>query len=117
TLDISFAICALFDQTRAVRSGAAFPIRLNLCDAGGANVSDPGIRVTATRIQLISESVTDIEVEDSGNANPDNNFRFDADLGGYIFNLKTSGLESGTYRLFFTAGDDPAEHSVEFRVK
>lgn len=117
SLDISFAICALFDETRAVRSGAAYPIKLNLCDAGGTNVSDPGIRVTATRIQLVSDSVTDIEVVDSGNANPDNNFRFDADLGGYIFNLKTTGLESGIYRLFFMAGDDPVEHSVEFRVK
>jgi hypothetical protein len=41
-----------------------------------------------------------------GNANPDNDFRFDATLGpsgGYIFNLSTGGLASGTYSSQFTA--------------
>jgi hypothetical protein len=51
----------------------------------------------------------------AGNANPDNNFRFDS--GYYILNLKTTGLATGTYKLYFTAGDDPVLHSVEFQVK
>jgi hypothetical protein len=55
------------------------------------------------------------EPEDAGNANPDNNFRFDSSLeslGGYIFNLKTSGLASGTYGFTFTVTGDPTTHTV-----
>lgn len=47
------------------------------------------------------------------------NFRFDSTLGtagGYIFNLSTSGLAGGTYRLQFTAPGDPESHSVNFGV-
>lgn len=33
---------------------------------------------------------------DTGNANPDDNFRYSEDLTGYIFNLKTTGLVPGT---------------------
>jgi hypothetical protein len=54
-----------------------------------------------------------------GNANPDNDFRFDPTLGssgGYIFNLSTGGLAPGTYSLQFTAGSDPITHSVNFGV-
>jgi len=46
-------------------------------------------------------------IDDAGNANPDSDFRFDPTLGtsgGYIFNLKTTGLTTGTYNLYFTAG-------------
>ncbi len=53
--------------------------------------------------------------EDTGNANPDSDFRFDATLGtsgGYIFNLSTKGLGGGTYGFTFTAGNDPTVHSV-----
>ena len=51
----------------------------------------------------------------AGNANGDDDFRFDN--GFYILNLKTTGLATGTYKLYFTAGDDPVQHSVEFQVK
>jgi hypothetical protein len=59
-------------------------------------------------------------VDDTGNANPDNDFRFDGSQGssgGYMFNLKTTGLSSGTYQLLFTASNDPVVHSVTFGVK
>ncbi|HZT40533.1 MAG TPA: hypothetical protein VFA07_00005, partial [Chthonomonadaceae bacterium] len=59
-------------------------------------------------------------LESAGDANPDNDFRFDCTLGmagGYIFNLKTTGLGTGTYNLNFTAGSDPTTHSVQFQVK
>ena len=32
--------------------------------------------------------------EDAGHANPDEAFRYDAALAGYIFNLKTTGYTS-----------------------
>jgi len=47
--------------------------------------------------------------EDTGNANPDNNVRFDLTIGtsgGYIYNLSTKGLTQGVYSLGFYVGAD-----------
>lgn len=56
-------------------------------------------------------------LEDSGNANPDFDFRYDAALSGYIFNLSTKDMTTGTYNLNFTVTSDPAVHSVPFSIK
>jgi hypothetical protein len=114
TLSVSFNICLLYDPTKAVKSGATYPIKIQLCDANGNNVSSAYITVHAVNVEQISTSALG-EVITAGNANEDNNFRFDN--GAYILNLKTTGLSTGTYKLYFTAGDDPALHSVEFQVK
>ena len=58
-----------------------------------------------------------MEVADAGNANPDNDFRYDASLQGYVFNLKTTGLSGGTYGLEYTVSGDPTVHRVLFSVK
>jgi hypothetical protein len=110
---VEYNICVLYDQTKAVHSGATYPIKLELCDVNSNNVSSSSVVVHATQIVNISGFAG--AVEDSGNANPDNDFR---SVGfGYIFNLSTSGLASGTYSVQFTAGSDPATHSVNFGVK
>jgi hypothetical protein len=114
TLSVSFNICVLYDQTKAVKSGATYPIKFQLCDVNGSNVSSSSIVVHAVNIQQISTSAYG-DIMTAGNANPDNNFRFDS--GYYILNLKTTGLSTGTYKLYFTAGDDPVLHSVQFEVK
>lgn len=60
-------------------------------------------------------------MESVGNANPDNNFRYDSTLGptgGYIYNLSTKGLSTGTYALTFSVSGDPVpRHQVLFQVK
>lgn len=115
---VAYGVCVLYDQTRSVNSGATFPIKLYLCDAGGKDVSSSGIVVHANGITNVSGSVG--PVESPGSANPDNNFRFDSTQGpsgGYIFNLSTTGLATGTYSMQFTAGSDPTSHSVNFGVK
>ncbi|HXC72187.1 MAG TPA: PxKF domain-containing protein, partial [Pyrinomonadaceae bacterium] len=114
TLSVSFNVCLLYDPNKAVKSGAAYPIKIQLCDVNGMNVSSSGTVVHAVNIQQIS-SMAYGDVITSGNANEDNNFRFDN--GAYILNLKTTGLTTGTYNLYFTAGDDPVLHSVQFQVK
>jgi hypothetical protein len=117
-LTVSYNVCLLYDPTRAVKSGAAYPIKLYLCDTNGLDVSSPGVVLNATRISLSSGFTGG--VEDAGNANPDSNFRYDATLGpsgGYIFNLKTSGLNTGSYNLTFTAGASSPSYSVMFGVK
>ena len=117
TQTVEYGVCPLFDPTRSVHSGATFPIKLQLCDANGNDLSSSAIVVHATSVTAVSgSSGTPVA---PGNANPDNDFRFDATLGstgGYIFNLSTGGLASGTYSLQFTAGSDPVTHSVNFGV-
>jgi hypothetical protein len=117
-LSVLYNSCLLYDATRAVKSGATYPIKLYLCDVSGADVSSPGVILNATAISQMS-GITG-GVEDAGNANPDSNFRYDATLGasgGYIFNLKTTGLNTGSYKLMFTAGTSRQAYSVGFGVK
>jgi len=119
TLTAIYNICLLYDPTHAVKSGATIPIKISLCDSNGNDVSSSSIVVTAVSLVQVSTSTTDT-IEDAGNSNPDNNFRFDPTLGvagGYVFNLKTTGLGTGTYNLGFTAGSDPTVHTVSFQVK
>jgi hypothetical protein len=89
---------------------------LQLCDADGTTVSSPTAALTATSLERVSAAAS-ASVEDSGQANPDANFRYDASLVGYIFNLKTTGLATGTYRLTFSVTGDPTPHSTEFQVR
>jgi hypothetical protein len=117
-LTVSYNACLLYDPTRAVKSGATYPIKLYLCDVNNVDVSSPGVVLNATAISLIGGSAG--AVEDAGNANPDSNFRYDATQGpsgGYIFNLKTSNLRTGSYNLTFTAGGASTSYSAGFGVK
>jgi len=60
-------------------------------------------------------------VIDSGNSNPDSDFRFDATIGGtggYIFNLSTQNLTSGRYSLSMSVGSEKRFlYSVSFDLK
>jgi hypothetical protein len=118
-LGAAYHTCLLYDPTKAVKSGSTLPIKLQLCDAGGSNESSAAITLHAISITPISTSISG-SVEDPGNANPDSDFRYDSTLGGtggYIFNLKTTGLTTGTYTLNFTVSGDPTQYSTAFQVK
>jgi hypothetical protein len=118
TQNVAYNVCLLYDPTKSKNSGAAFPIRLELCDIAGRDFSSSGIVLHATGMMSISGLSGPAEPE--GNANPDHDFRFDSSLGptgGYIFNLSTKGLSPGTYRLLFTATGDSITHSVNFGVE
>jgi len=116
---VGYAVCALYDQTKAGLSGSTIPIKIEVCDSSGVNVSGSSVTVTATGLTKISANAPG-DLMAAGNANPDNNFRFDATLatgGGYIYNLKTAGLGTGTYALSFTVANDPMQHAVQFQVR
>jgi hypothetical protein len=114
TLQVGYGIVALYDQTKVHQSGSTIPIKLKITDANGNNLSSAGTVVTAVGISLVSTSVYG-PVEDSGNSNPDNNFRFTSD--SYTYNLQTTGLATGLYNLYFTVGTDPTLHTVQFQIK
>jgi hypothetical protein len=114
-----YHVCLLYDATKATQSGATIPIKLQLCDGSGNDLSSPGITLHATGVTQVSTSISGA-VQASGNANPDNDFRFDSTLGptgGYIFNLSTKGLSTGTYNLNFTVSGDSFSYVAPFQVK
>jgi hypothetical protein len=118
-VQFQYHVCLLYDQSKATRAGATYPVKLQLCDAAGHNLSSENITVHAVSVTQVSTTISG-PVYDSGNANEDNDFRFDAALGaggGYIFNLSTKGLTTGTYTLNFTVTGDTFVYAAPFQVK
>jgi hypothetical protein len=117
---VNYNLCVLYDQTKAHKSGSTVPIKLQLCDVNEVNFSASSAIVTALNLVKIDNSASGI-IEDSGNANPDNNFRYDPTLGGtggYIYNLSTKGLASGTWKLPFKVDNATSpDYWVKFDVK
>jgi hypothetical protein len=113
---ISYHVCPLYDPDMAKKSGSAYPVKIQLCDSAGNNMSSASILVHAVSVTKTSSN-TPLELDDTGNANPDFDFRYDSSLNGYVFNLSTKGYPTGTYNLNFMAGADPTTHSAAFSVK
>jgi hypothetical protein len=110
---VSYRICPRHDMSQPRNSGSTLPIKLQLCNASGANVSSPAIVVRALRVVPLSHS-GEGDLEDSGQANSSLEFRFtDAQ---YILNLSLKGFAAGIYGLRLEAGNDPAIHTVQFEV-
>src|SRR5207237_4091019 len=116
TVAAAARICLLYDPTKAKNSGSTYPIRLQLCDASGRNLSSPSIVLHAVSVTQTTTNVP-AALDDSGSANPDFDFRYDADLSGYIFNLSTKGIGRGSYALNFTVGRSGAALSATFAVR
>jgi hypothetical protein len=116
TLAPSYSISLLYDASRSVKSGAAYPIKIQVMGASGANVSSSSLAVTALGI-VKKDSVPDGPLQDTGNANPDFGFRYDASLGGYLYNVKTSGLSAGTYAVPFKVGSSSQVYEARFNVR
>lgn len=120
TVTVRFGICVLFDQTMSHKKGSTIPIKLNLCDSAGNNVSASTIPVQAVQLVKLSASASPFVADDSGNANPDSNFRFAGD--SYIFNLSTkrAGFSMGEWGLTFGVGTPSvtdATYIVKFFIK
>jgi hypothetical protein len=113
---VSYQICLRYDPSVAKKSGSAYPIKLQLCDANGHSVSSASIVLQALGVTQTSNN-SPVAFDDTGNANPDFDFRYDATFEGYIFNLSTKGYGTGMYSLSFTAGADPTVHTASFAVK
>jgi hypothetical protein len=114
---VSYNVCLDYDPDKVFNNnnpGRTIPIKLHICDANGNNISSPAIVVTAVGVGLVSTAAYG-DAEDSGNANPDNNFRFAG--GFYIFNMSTKGLVTGSYNLYFRVGNDPALHTAPFKLR
>ena len=115
-----YGLCVLYDQNKAHKAGSTVPVKLQLCDASGQNLSSADVVVHAVSLTQVDSSASAV-VEDSGNANPEDDFRYDASLGetgGYIYNLSTKGLATGTYQLAFSVdGNTFPSYIVSFDVR
>jgi len=118
TITIALEAQTLTDLNKALHAGRTIPIKLQLLDANGNNLSSSSIALTAIRLDRVNADGTQTQValQDAGNADPDNLFRYDAALNGYIFNLNTKGLSAGTYDFYWMADGDPTEHELGFQL-
>jgi pimeloyl-ACP methyl ester carboxylesterase len=107
---VSYNVCLQYDPSVASPAGAANPIRIKLCDAGGADAGSNAITVTATGVSPTGT------VQSPGNSNPGAVFNF-LNAGGYQFLLDTSGYAPGLYALQFVATGDATRHEAPFRLK
>jgi len=65
----SLQVKTLFDTTKAYKSGSTIPIKLQLVDCNGTNMSSPTRMLTALDLKHVG-GTTSAPVVDSGNANP-----------------------------------------------
>jgi hypothetical protein len=108
---------ALFDQGKAHRVGSVVPIRFQLLDANGANVSSAELIVTAAGLEHQDDTSVTAVVDDAGNSSADSTFRYDEALQGYIYNLSTRGLAAGTWALQFGVGGDTHPYTIAFDLR
>jgi predicted double-glycine peptidase len=100
-----YSICPLFDQNAAVKSGLAVAIKLQVCDAGGKNLSSAALPLTLQYVLGPSGAKPMLP----------SSFRFDAKLNGYEAD-EAPGLSPGAYLLYFTVAGDRSTHNVQFRI-
>jgi hypothetical protein len=114
-LVVEYAVVNTTNKTKPAKSGSTIPIELLVNDTAGNNVGSSSVPVKA--VSVVGSDGKTYPVNDAGNSNAGGLFRYDPGSGTYKFNLKTTGLKSGTYTLSFTIGDDPTLHTVTFEIK
>lgn len=116
-VEAAHSVTPLFDQLRSYKLGSVVPIRLQVFDANGNNISSPDLVLTVTGLVQTGSEASPLLADDAGNSNPDNAFRYSAELEGYAYNLSTKGLSVGSWELQFKVGDDSRIYGVTFSLK
>jgi hypothetical protein len=116
TYQVGFGVRALYDETKAHKAGSTIPIKLQLVDANGVNQSAASIvvsRASLVKIDNTASSAVDPTVASTADAD----FRYEPGTGSYHYNLKTTGLTTGTWQLNFTTSADGVTHSARFDIR
>ena len=92
------------------RAGSTIQVKLEVKDAGGQNVSSTVTSATATGIALASSPNNLLPLP--AGSSPGGKFTGNP----FMLSLKTTGLASGTYLLYFTLSGDPVTHSMLFKI-
>lgn len=107
---IGYTVALRDNPAQATHGGGTDVIALQLADATGANVSAAAIVVHAVSVD------NGLPVQAPGNAQPGDDFRYEAGDASYRFNLRTTGLASGAHTLTVTVTGDPTIHTVQFLI-
>jgi hypothetical protein len=110
-----YSVARLDDASRPHRRGSTIPLKIRVLN-GDVNVSTAALQVVVTTVRQVT-SATVGSVQDAGNANPDGGFRYSDAIGGYVYNLSTVGLATGTYELQFRIGNDTTPYMQLFQVR
>jgi hypothetical protein len=100
TYTVGYRICLLYDPAKPQPIGGTVVIKLQLCDASGANLSASRFALQALTIDRLYTPPPN-----QGSSNPNQLFRYDAKLKGYIYNFDVNGLPLGV-----------GSHTMEFSV-
>ncbi|MDQ6802898.1 MAG: hypothetical protein M3041_19005 [Acidobacteriota bacterium] len=102
-----------------VNMGSKVMFRIEVRDAGGANISSEDIPVVVYGFRLRSATQwTRVGKDDDEESEGDAAFEFEEDNArSYKFTLKTRNLAKGDYVLGFTIGGDPTIHTTPFSLQ
>jgi hypothetical protein len=108
TQQVAYKVHLQYNPAKASTSGAIVPVKIQLLNAAGTNVSGSGITVT----------VTGLSPSPAPGKTPGGTFTYQMlDQGpGYQLNIKTTGYPAGTYTLSFTVSGDPTVHTAQFVI-
>ena len=127
TYTVSYAVGLHYDSTRLRKSGSTVPVKIELDNAAGANVSSPAIGLVATSITNLATGAKTVPTHPGNSTSQtfrlvkhesdDEDSATDAASWRYKYPLKTNGLASGNYTLDFTVAGDPSTHHVAFIIR
>ncbi len=115
TLTVTYNCLPLFNNFTAYKAGSTIPVVFLLQDAIGLDVNYTATSATATGIAHASSPNTILPLP--AGSSPGGKFSLDKDQDEFSLNLKTTGLASGTYKLYFAVGGDPVTHSLTFNIR
>jgi hypothetical protein len=115
-IDIHFGLSLLYDPTKVHQSGSNVPIKVELANAAGADISSAALVLHAVSVIRVSDNTSSVP-QAPGNSQPGNNFTLGGSPLSYQFNLKTTGLAAGAYDLAFTVGSAPTIYKLRFQIR
>jgi hypothetical protein len=114
TYHVTYKICLGYNPANA-SGGAAYGIKVQICDVNNVNKSIASIKLTAT---AVDGDPTKLKAQ--GTLNPGNVFLYGPGTSpgaSYFYNLSTKGLGAGSHVLNFTVQGDPVPHTAPFILK
>jgi hypothetical protein len=114
--EVTYGVCPITELTKLVSPGSTLSLKLSLCDANVANVSDRQIGLTSVEVRPVSSGASVSPAFELGGKRDDWKYT-GAHGGSYSQNLSTKGLTGGTYELRFAVEGDPVMHSLTFQLR
>ena len=115
TYSVGYGVCLQYDPTKPQPVTGTVPVKVQLCDAAGNNLSSSGLKLTARHYD---DSSALPSPNWQGGSNPGYDFRFSS--GSYIYNLDPQNptLTLGSHILWFTVkGTTAPEYAAPFTLK